>query len=71
MPLRLGGTSLSSHQLLLLKETRRLYILMMDGERRGEKQPPLSNINSTFFKSLSELSSLWTANSPMNSTMII
>jgi DNA primase len=46
----LMGTSVSSHQLLLLKETRRPYILMMDGDEAGRKATPIIEYKLNLFQ---------------------
>jgi DNA primase len=46
----LMGTSVSSHQLLLLKETRRPYILMMDGDEAGRKVTPIIEYKLNLFQ---------------------
>jgi DNA primase len=37
----LMGTTVSPHQLSLMKEARRFYILMMDGDEAGRKATPI------------------------------
>ena len=44
------GTTVSSHQLDLMRETRRSYILMMDGDEAGRKATPIIEKKFTLFQ---------------------
>jgi DNA primase len=46
----LMGTTVSSHQLDLMKETRRYYILMMDGDEAGRNATPIIEKKLTLFQ---------------------
>ena len=46
----LMGITVSSHQLDLMKETRRFYILMMDGDEAGRNATPIIEKKLTLFQ---------------------
>ena len=44
------GTTVSSHQLELMKETRRFYVLMMDGDEAGRRATAIIEKKLTLFQ---------------------